>query len=205
MRRLLALPVLMLVGMGVELPARGPVPVESPRSQPSLEKDTPVPEARPATGATLPKNTKGTPGRAPGNQAVGSEEEKPSFPETDQAEKPAALPGITAPKPDEAALVHCEAELRKLGAVFEREQPVPGENGCGIEAPYRVEQIVKGVTLWPESRLRCDAALALARWADTVVVPASAALPDKINLTRINHGSAYVCRRRNNLPTGKMS
>ena len=120
-------------------------------------------------------------------------------------EKPAPLPTISAPKPSEAALAHCEAQLRKLGASFDRIEPVTGENGCGIEAPYSIGEIVPGVALSPDSQLRCETALALARWAEQVVVPAAEALPDDVSLARINHGSTYVCRRRNGSATGKMS
>ncbi|WP_417436378.1 extensin family protein [Hoeflea sp.] len=116
-----------------------------------------------------------------------------------------APPAITAPKADETALAHCEAELRKLGSAFEREEPVRGEDGCGIDAPYRVDQIVPGVYLFPASQLRCATALALARWTGTVVVPLTEALPGDVTLTRINHGSTYICRRRNNAASGKMS
>lgn len=181
---MLALPVLMVVCMGLELPKDGPVPAAKPvaeTTEPALHNDTPE------------------------KQALETEEPAASHPEMKTADKPASLPGITAPKPDEIALAHCEAELRKLGAIFERGDPVRGENGCGIEAPYKIDQIIRGVALSPASQLRCDAALALARWADAVVVPATASLSDGTTLTRINHGSTYVCRRRNNNATGKMS
>jgi len=196
MRRLLTLPVMMVFCMGVELPANGPVPVENPRPQPSAVKSTPVPATKPVADTTQPELQNGTPEK---------QDPSPSKRETETAEKPVSLPGITAPKPDETALAHCEAELRKLGAVFKREDPVIGEHGCGIEAPYRLDQVVRGVTLSPASQLRCETALELARWTDTVVVPATAALPDEITLTGINHGSTYICRRRNNSATGKVS
>ncbi len=201
MRRLLALPVLMVFCMGVELPEKGPVPVEDPRPQSSLEKSAPVPEAKPVADATKPEPKADTPEK----QATEPDEPASSEPETEKAEEPAPLPGITAPKADEAALVQCEAELRKLGTVFKREEPLHGESGCGIEAPYNIEQIVRDVALSPASQMRCETALELARWTDTVVVPAAEAMPDKITLTRINHGSTYVCRRRNSASAGKMS
>jgi hypothetical protein len=201
MRRLLAFPVLMVVCMGLELPKDGPVPVENPRPQSSVEDSVPVPATKPAAETTEPALQNGTPEK----QALETEEPAASNPEMETADKPASLPGITAPKPDEIALAHCEAELRKLGAIFERGDPVRGENGCGIEAPYKIDQIVRGVTLSPATQLRCDTALALARWSDAVVVPAAAALSDGTTLTGINHGSTYICRRRNNQADGKMS
>lgn len=190
MRRLLALPLLIAVSMGVELPPNGPMPQENPRPQ-AISGSAPVPAARPddaAAAQAVPGPQKNTGSDAPAG-----------------AEKSSPLPSISAPEPDEVALTRCEAELRKLGAVFSREDRVTGENGCGIEAPYRIDEIVRGVSLSPASQLRCATALALARWTDTVVLPAASALPGKVELTGINHDSTYVCRRRNNLPTGKMS
>lgn len=125
-------------------------------------------------------------------------------------QKPSAAKARTAtpaklPPPDETRLAICEAELRSLGTRFIRREPISGENGCGISAPYHVTEIVPDVRLSPASQLRCETALALARWIDTVVQPATEALPGTDQLIAIDHGSAYVCRRRNNAVTGKMS
>jgi len=202
MRRLLVLPVLIAVCMGLELPENGPLPQANPQLQQSLEKTVPVPAPSPSTEATKPASNTDADEPRPETEAAST----PSNEKTaDTTEDPAPLPAIAAPKIDETALAHCEAQLRKLGAVFERQDPLRGENGCGIAAPYRIEQIVPGVSLSPASQLRCQTALALATWADEVVVPATSALPDNVRLKAINHGSTYVCRRRNNLPTGKMS
>jgi hypothetical protein len=53
--------------------------------------------------------------------------------------------------------------------------------------------------------MTCETALALARWVNRVVVPASAALGDDTLLVAIRHGSTYVCRQRNNQETEKIS
>lgn len=194
MRRLLVLPMLIAVSMGVELPQDGPVPQENPRLL-AAQDPTPVPEQR-------PDGTSGTDDMpaTPGTTISATPGPKPA-----DKKAPSDLPSISRPKPDEAALALCEAELRKLGTVFDRQDPVRDDNGCGIDVPYAVSEIVKGVQLSPASQVRCETALALARWTDTVLVPAAEALPDKVALLRINHGSTYICRRRNNLPTGKMS
>jgi hypothetical protein len=112
---------------------------------------------------------------------------------------------ITAPEGTEAALRSCESELETLGVDFERLEPVTGENGCGIASPYAITAIAHGVALKPATELRCETALSLARWVRDVAVPSARALPGSPRLRTINHGSTYVCRRRNNLPTGKMS
>ncbi|SOE15280.1 hypothetical protein SAMN05877838_1044 [Hoeflea halophila] len=194
MRRLIALPVLAAVALGLTLPDEGPVPLENPRAESPAGDTAPVLEARPEDKA----------GAATSDETEAEDKDIASKP-AKVMKKPAPAPAITAPEPTEAALAHCEAELRKLGAVFERHDPLRGKNGCGIEAPYSLEQIVPGVTLAPASQVRCETALALARWTDTVVLPATEALSDEATLTAINHGSTYVCRRRNNAATGKMS
>ena len=167
MRRLLVLPLLLTVCLGLDLPDTGPLPAQKPRQPETTRKALP-----------------------------------PKPPEQTQK---APLPGISAPEPSQAGLARCETELERLGAVFTRAEPVTGENGCGIKAPYALTGLAGGVTLQPATRLRCKTALALARWIDSVVVPASKALPGEARMQTINHGSTYVCRRRNNLPTGKMS
>ena len=199
--------------MGLELPEKGPVPVDNPRELPSGETAPPVPETTPVPETPPVPKTKPPQVDAPepternklDSEATDAPVPSPDKPVPETAKKPAPLPGITAPKEEESALAQCEAELRKLGAVFDRIDPVTGDNGCGVEAPYRIDQIARGVTLSPATQLRCETALALARWTGSVVIPATEALRDGVTLTAINHGSTYVCRRRNNLSTGKMS
>ncbi len=190
MRRVFLLPLIVTLSMGVKLPETGPVPVESPRGETAEGKAVavpavsapavPVPEAKPDGDTSTAKPPLGAfeenPDQSGQAGSAGQEAE-----ESENADK---LPVISAPPVDEAALVSCEAELRKLGAVFDRQDPVRGENGCGIEAPYSIEQIVPGVSLSPASQLRCPTALALARWMEGVVVPATEALPAAVALAR---------------------
>lgn len=151
------------------------VPIPVPKPSPATKADTPVPATRQNSGSSDPA-AKATP--------------------------PAT---ITAPEDTEAALRSCENELEKLGVDFERLEPVTGENGCGIASPYAITTIAPDVTLKPATSLRCETALSLARWVRDVALPSTLALPESPRLRSINHGSTYVCRRRNNLPTGKMS
>ncbi|MDZ7601250.1 MAG: hypothetical protein U1A06_07750, partial [Hoeflea sp.] len=119
MGRVLALPLVVLLGMGLDLPENGPVPAENPRQPQSVAKDPPLPVPKPSPEAPGPRSDAesapvspraDTP--EPSNGALAPQEKSP-----EKTEKP-ALPDIKAPKDDEAALAHCEAELRKLGAVF---------------------------------------------------------------------------------------
>lgn len=101
----------------------------------------------------------------------------------------------------------CTVDLRNLGARFDVEAPITDDDDpeCGIVRPVRVSQVVRGVALSPPGLMRCETALSLARWVDSFVVPASRSLPDRGLVTHIQQNSTYVCRRRNNLPTGKLS
>jgi hypothetical protein len=110
------------------------------------------------------------------------------------------------PEPvDEEELAECEAELRKLGGTFERLPTIDGEGTCGMAAPYRLDRVGRDVRLEPASRMTCETALAFARWVNRVVVPATDALGDDTRLTRIRHGSTYICRTRNNQEGAKIS
>jgi hypothetical protein len=53
--------------------------------------------------------------------------------------------------------------------------------------------------------MRCEAALTLARWTSDIVVPMlKTAKPDE-TLIGLDQASTYVCRKRNNAETGKIS
>ena len=113
--------------------------------------------------------------------------------------------------PADADTRQCEAKLAELGVSYEIVEPVVGDTGCGVEKPFNVSEIAPGITVHPDTQLRCHTVLALAKWINRIVLPATDALrtqSDKlrpIKLTSVRHGSTYVCRRRNNLPTGKLS
>ncbi|WP_299860278.1 extensin family protein [uncultured Hoeflea sp.] len=191
MRPVLLIPFLTLALMGVDLPETGPLPAPDPR-EPATPAETSAPSPAPK-----PSDAISTSGQKPSESAEGAAKSSAA-----SAKK---LPSIEAPEIDPAALSACQTELRKLGVTFERVDPVVGENGCGIRAPFAVTEIANGVKLRPATQLRCATVIAMARWVDRIVVPATAALPGEVRLMRINHASTYVCRRRNNQPTGKMS
>ncbi|KJS20274.1 MAG: hypothetical protein VR78_01805 [Hoeflea sp. BRH_c9] len=180
MRSVYWVPIAVALLAGAELPEQGPVPIKKP------EQSTAAP-ATPASPAQLPS----------------PEAPTPDLPSAEK--EPPPLPDITAAEETAPELASCEVELRKLEVTFSRLDPMTGDNGCGVTAPYAITEIAKGVALSPATQLRCKTALALARWVAGVVLPAASTLPDDARLTEINHGSTYVCRRRNNLPTGKMS
>jgi hypothetical protein len=97
-----------------------------------------------------------------------------------------------------AELSACLAALDDLGVTYERADPVtdPDNRDCGIANPLTVSGIAPGVVLAPPPMLRCEAALAAARWVADVALPLSRKLPDRGPLTAIDQGTAYLCRPR---------
>ncbi|WP_439149866.1 extensin-like domain-containing protein [Sulfitobacter sp.] len=101
----------------------------------------------------------------------------------------------------------CLAQLDAMGVTYTEAEPLIPEDDadCGILRPLMVSEISAGVVISPSAMLRCETATALALWTKDFVLPASERLSDRGALTAIENGSGYVCRRRNNLPTGKLS
>lgn len=105
-----------------------------------------------------------------------------------------------------AQLQACTRALDALGAAYKLTRPItPADRDCGIARPVTLTQAAPGVAMSPPQPLRCEAALALARWVNRSVLPAARALPQRRGLMAIEQAPSYACRRRNNLPTGKPS
>lgn len=188
--------------------------------------DVPVPQAKPAQEDTKPPTAPGDKKdeqpQPPAESTVPKPDEKPEPPTTPDAQKPDTLkPDEAKPETDKKAeepprkpvkaenpeeLKACLADLKAIGAEFKSLPAIPGEEeGCGIASPIELSTIIPGIKLEPEGTMRCEAALALARWTKDIVVPAAAiALPDK-KVTAFNNASTYVCRNRNSADAGKIS
>ncbi len=116
-------------------------------------------------------------------------------------------PAAAAPEAEEdAEFIACLDDLRELGVEAETVDPVAdADMACGIARPVRISTAGAGVAVSPDAVMRCATARALGRWVNEFLLPASRLLPVRGALTRIDHGSAYICRRRNNAPDGKLS
>lgn len=99
---------------------------------------------------------------------------------------------------DEPAHQACLAALRDLGATFAEEprQTDPSDPDCGIARPLSLTRLGADVALPDAPLLRCETALALARWSRDFLQPAAAALPEAAPLTALRTGPGYVCRER---------
>ena len=108
---------------------------------------------------------------------------------------------------DDGAYAACLMALDNLGVQYVEAEPVLTEADvdCGILRPLTVTNIGSGVAISPPATLRCETTEALALWVTDFVIPASKRLSDRGALNVIENGSGYICRRRNNLPDGKLS
>jgi hypothetical protein len=205
-----------------ELPAIEAVPLPSERpveepeiEEPEVEEDTTTadPDSDPAPAPDL---IEAPDPPLPDERPPPPRQDDAAEPETDADQEPSdeddTVPAPPQPE-DQAALDACRADLRALGAVFTEGTPLRAttaeEDGCGVARPFDVTEIVPGITLTPATQMRCETALALARWVEGEVKPAAeaiaATLPDLGRLAQISHGSTYVCRGRNNNPLARLS
>lgn len=97
----------------------------------------------------------------------------------------------------------CRKLLAGLNIEFEPLAPLGEYGGCGTPGPILVKAI-DGVEIDPPAEENCEMAEALHHWIAWSVKPAAKEHLGK-TLTVIHNASAYVCRRRNNSSTGKLS
>lgn len=198
MRQVLPVLATLMLIAGASVP-EGPIPVPQPK--PDAQAQTPAtPDQRPES---LPKADAPKPEQTPARDDLAD-------PDTTPNTEDEAAPGLS---PAEAA---CEAELTKMGVAFARIAPVTGEDGCGFSPAYSFTGFSGGVKLEPAAEMRCETGLALARLVRDTAAPAVAALDaaegrtdddasGARKLASVRHGSAFICRPRNNQAGAKMS
>jgi hypothetical protein len=118
--------------------------------------------------------------------------------------QPEAPLGPRVPSESEAQYTAGLARIRALGVVFTEEAEIDPPGGCRVERPLNVASIGSGISVTPEAILNCGTAEALALWARDVVLPAAEKHLDSPP-EQIVHGSAYVCRPRNNQAGARLS
>ncbi|RDL50703.1 hypothetical protein BLJAPNOD_01826 [Ensifer sp. M14] len=173
---------------GSQAPTPEPKPAEATESQKAAEKEK---------GADGKKN-----GDAAAEEKDGKEKDKPTGDKTDEA--PVTYPPVENENPADYA--KCLSELKALGAVFTEAKRIDDGKGCGIDKPLDVTGVLPDVKLAPKGLMRCEAALALARWTKEAVQPAAGvAFAKGTTVKALNQASTYICRLRNNAKTGKIS
>lgn len=152
--------------------------------QPALSQDVPIPTERPKTETQAPSP-------APETKPEAEKKEVTNFP-------PPA-------KEDPKEFAQCLAALSAEGAIFKTTDKIDDSNGCGIDKPIIVSEILPGIKVTPAATIRCETALELSRWTKETVLPAAKTALGGDKLVALQNASDYVCRRRNNAETGKLS
>lgn len=143
-----------------------------------MAKDLPLPKLRPSPLRPVAKTV-------------------PGFP---------AIPFLVAGwKKDEivAAQSHCATMLRGLDIKYQALAPLGSSGGCGSAAPILISAI-GNTSINPPAEANCDFAEALYGWVTSSLLPAAREYLHQ-EVTVINNASAYACRRRNGLSSGKLS
>jgi hypothetical protein len=188
-----------------EVEATDPAPSDAPAGSgaaPSLDS-VPLPPSRPEDNLTAEVPDAGPPALIPPGEdgppadAAEPEPADDAAPAEQLDEDPDVLPMREALAETPEELSACLAALDEMGVIYERADPItePDNPDCGIANPVSVSEIAPGVALEPPPVLRCETALAAARWARDVAVPLSAKL-DRGDLVAIDQGTATLCRPR---------
>ncbi|WEX74754.1 extensin family protein [Sinorhizobium numidicum] len=188
-----------LVLSGVTLPKKGPLP----EARPTIQGDQPTPTPKPLAPRAADD-------QATGQGKTGTRTERDLAPDwKDDALD--ALPEaketvVEIKKEDPEAYASCLSALKSLGSAFAEASRIDDGKGCGIDKPIDVTEVLPGVSLKSHGKMRCETALALARWTKESVLPAvQTAFGANARVTALNQASTYVCRPRNNETTGEMS
>lgn len=183
-----------------------PATTTEPAHEAEVPKPTPKPETDTADGKTgEPEKQEDTAQKPADDQPAQAETKpdgtKPEEGETEKAETPPPPPLV---KEDPQELQACLTDLKAIGAKFETTDPINEGNGCGIENPIDVAEVLPGVDLGGAT-MRCKTALTMAHWLKDTVQPAmNIAMPGR-KITGLVPGSTYQCRLRNSAATGKIS
>lgn len=185
--------------------------VLSPVPRPASETErVPTPPIRPDTEADSKTEAAEDQEDTPDN---GEDRKAADLPEAvedmetvdDQPQEPEPeRPPYTGPDYPPEQLRACLTELADFGVTFERTPPLSGEGACGIPDPVSVSALPGGVAVRPAVTLNCPTALAFARWASQIAIPAASVFLGAFP-TEVRTGSGYACRGRNRKAGAKLS
>lgn len=163
-------------------------------------------ENKPGEGHGESEEGQGPTGTRSG-QGPGEDRSGQSPGESDEEKPPATPPPPPAPpvaNEDTEALRTCLADLAALGTKFKAAVRIDEGQGCGIDRPLEVAEVLPGVDTGG-AQMRCETARSLARWLKDTVTPAlRIAMPGR-SIAGLSTGSTYACRLRNGASEGKIS
>lgn len=150
---------------------------------------TPLPRQKPVPGEIAETANVPLPRPNPRRQKPGAAAETP--------------PSQTAGQESLPASASCSQQLQSLDIEYVPLKAIGDGGGCGTSAPIEVTQIA-GVALTPSAIINCTMARELHGWIEDTLQPA-AKRRLKTSVTEIHVAASYVCRRRNNSASGKLS
>jgi hypothetical protein len=100
----------------------------------------------------------------------------------------------------------CETKLRSFGVKFKVNKKIAGQGECGSPRPLSIKSLKGGIKIKSDTavNVRCETALAFARWVSEVVVPSSK-LHLEVEPEKLFLSTTYKCRRRNGSANAKYS
>lgn len=183
-------------------PATGQIPlaVPIPLPKPAVENAVPVPAPMPTErqSETKPRVDAPTPDQKKEGEAGGKDLRVYGPQPKDEDSQPDRV------VEDQGALKACLSELSTLGARFEKIGAIDEGDGCGIENPVKVDDILPGLSLGG-AIMRCNTALGLAHWLKNTVQPALDVARPGRKIVGITPGTTFACRLRNSASTGMIS
>jgi Uncharacterized protein conserved in bacteria len=198
--------------------APGPDVADIPTPEPKPGAETPAaPSTRPQE-PSRPEPGPPQPEAAPSKDApstAGDGKEGPAGPDDKEGERDGRqdieTPGEPPPPPpppiageDPEALKSCLADLAALGTRYEAAARINDGEGCGIDQPLEVAEVLPGIDTGG-AQMRCETARALGHWLRDTVNPAlKIAMPGR-KIAGLTTGSTYACRLRNGASEGKIS
>lgn len=114
--------------------------------------------------------------------------------------------GVWSAEQIAAARNTCRKQLKGLAISYTESKPLGGPAGCGIAAPIKVTSVggKQPVEIKSAPTINCKLAAATVKWAEKVLQKAAMAEFGE-PVVKVRNAASYVCRRRNNKPSGKLS
>jgi hypothetical protein len=183
----------------VDVPTPAPKPEEEApgEREPAGPGEAPAPNQPPAEGQAP------VPSSPPEGETPSSAAPEGATPPAEQA-KPEEPPPPPVAKEDPEELKACIADLTAIGGKFKEIASIDEGEGCGIDKPLEVSQILPGVEVGG-AVMRCQTALSLSHWIKDTTQPALDIAKPGRKIVGLVPGSTYACRLRNGASTGKIS
>ncbi|WP_321502296.1 extensin family protein [Breoghania sp.] len=173
----------------------------TPRARPAAPGKAAVPEAAPVPPSNSEASAQDVQPEAAPAPKPDMDRLPPPKPERADDVFARARPDVREGKPDRPVACTFDGAVMKRAA-----QPLPDVPACQIPVPVALSAVGDEgeIALTPSATLDCALAASYASWMSEVVAPAALAhLGSRVESVQV--AASFHCRRRNNLPNGKLS